>query len=212
MKRSQPATDADQPTGYLIGYARVSTQDQDPQMQIDKLRAAGCDPNHIHVETISGVRAKRPMLERCLKDCRRGDTLVVYKLDRLGRSLLDLMSKLADLDRRGIKFRSLTEGIDTSTPVGRFATHMIGALAQFERDLIAERTRDGIRAKIARGEWHGGKPTFDRAKAENLLRDGHDAGAVAKAVGISRARIYQLFPYSVREKLRAAGKRKRGKG
>lgn len=212
MERSQPAPDADQPTGYLIGYARVSTQDQDPQMQIDKLRAAGCDPNHIHVETISGVRAKRPMLERCLKDCRRGDTLVVYKLDRLGRSLLDLMSKLADLDRRGIKFRSLTEGIDTSTPVGRFATHMIGALAQFERDLIAERTRDGIRAKIARGEWHGGKPTFDRAKAEKLLRDGHEASAVAKAVGISRARIYQLFPYPVREKLRQAGKRNRGKG
>lgn len=209
MKRSKPAPiETFEPTGLLIGYARVSTPDQDPQMQVDLLLKAGCLPEHIHVETASGVKANRPELERALKDARRGDTFVVYKLDRLGRSLLDLITKLNDLSQRGIAFRSLTEGIDTTTPVGRFAAMMIGALAQFERDLISERTRDGIAGVKARGGYHGGKPTFDREKAKALFRKGHDAREVAKFVGVTRSRLYQLFTAEERERLAREGKRK----
>lgn len=214
MKRSKPAPkDVDEPTGYLIGYARVSTSDQDPQMQIDALRKAGCHSQHIHVETISGVKAQRPMLERALKDARRGDTFVVWKLDRLGRSILDLLSKLQDLEQRGIKFRSLTEGIDTTTPGGRLLVNVMASLAQFERDLIVERTRAGIRAKKERGEHHGGKPTFDHEKARQGFRDGLDGKEVARLVGVSPSRIYQLFPQHERDALRHEGerqKRKRG--
>lgn len=202
-----PAIDDQEPVGYLIGYARVSTGDQDPQMQIDALSKAGCDPMHIHVETVSGVKKQRPMLERALKDCRRGDTFVVWKLDRMGRSLLDLITKLAELERRGIAFRSLTEGIDTATPGGRLIMHVMASLAQFERDLIVERTRAGIRAKIERGERHGAEPTFDHDAARQAFRRGLDSAEVARHVGVTRARIYQLFPKAVRDALRLEGEK-----
>src|SRR5690606_3644790 len=133
-----------QPTGRLIGYARVSTPDQSVDMQLDALRRAGVPEDNLWWETKSGIRSKRPRLELALTQAVRGDTTVVFKLDRLGRSLRDLIDKLADLDKRGIGFRSLTEGIDTTTPIGRFAFHMLGALAQFERDLTVERTRHGM--------------------------------------------------------------------
>lgn len=212
MKSSKPAAkDDDEPTGFMVGYARVSTADQDPAMQVQALQRAGCHTQHIHVETASGVKAKRPMLERCLKDCRRGDTLVVWKLDRLGRSLLDLITKLQDLERRGVAFRSLTEGIDTATPGGRLIMHVMASLAQFERDLIVERTRAGIRAKKERGEHHGGKPTFNHEKARQGFRDGLDGAEVAKLVGVSKSRIYQLFPQMERDALRIEGERQRRK-
>jgi DNA invertase Pin-like site-specific DNA recombinase len=210
MKRSKrahnnpPEPVEDQP-GVLIGYARVSTPDQDPAMQVQALERAGCDPVHIHVETASGVKQQRPMLERALKDARRGDTFVVWKLDRMGRSLLDLINKLAELERRGIAFRSLTEGIDTSTPGGRLIMHVMASLAQFERDLIVERTRAGIRAKKERGERHGGEPTFDHDVARQGFRDGLDGVEVAKLCGVSRSRIYQLFPQEARDALRLEG-------
>lgn len=214
MKKIQPAPkEPGEPTGYLIGYARVSTADQSPEMQVQALQRAGCHTQHIHVETASGVKRARPMLERCLKDCRRGDTLVVWKLDRLGRSLIDLITKLQDLERRGIAFRSLTEGIDTTTPGGRLIMHVMASLAQFERDLIVERTRAGIRAKKERGGYHGGTPTFDREKARQGFRDGLDGKEVARLVGVSPSRIYQLFPQHERDALRHEGerqKRKRG--
>lgn len=196
-----------EPTGYMIGYARVSTPDQDPQMQIDALMRAGCLPDHIHVETASGVKQKRPMLERALKDARRGDTFVVYKLDRFGRNLLDLITKLQALDKRGIRFRSLTEGIDTSTAIGRLLMHIIGALAEFERELIKERTEHGVRAKIERGGYHGGKPTFDHEKARKLFRQGKDGIEVARAVGVTKSRIYQLFDADERERLLREGEK-----
>lgn len=209
MKRTKPAPKIEEPEpeGFLIGYARVSTSDQDPQMQIDALQKAGCHTQHIHVETISGVKAQRPMLERALKDCRRGDTFVVWKLDRMGRSLLDLITKMAELERRGIAFRSLTEGIDTSTPGGRLILHVMASLAQFERDLIVERTRAGIRAKMERGERHGAEPTFDHEMARQGFRDGMDSSAVARHVGVTRARIYQIFPKAVRDALALEGEK-----
>lgn len=209
MKRTHPAPkhQAPEPEGYLIGYARVSTADQDPQMQIDALRKAGCHSQHIHVETISGVKAQRPMLERALKDARRGDTFVVWKLDRMGRSILDLITKLAELEKRGIAFRSLTEGIDTSTPGGRLIMHVMASLAQFERDLIVERTRAGIRAKKERGERHGAEPTFDHEKARQGFRNGLDSDGVARLVGVTRSRIYQLFPKALRDTLKLEGEK-----
>lgn len=215
MKSSKPAPkEPDEPSGLMIGYARVSTADQDPQMQVQALEKAGCELRHIHVETASGVKARRPELERALKDARRGDTFVVWKLDRMGRSILDLITKLAELERRGIAFKSLTEGIDTSTPGGRLIMHVMASLAQFERDLIVERTRAGIRAKKERGERHGGEPTFDHEMAKQGFRDGLDGVEVAKLVGVSRSRIYQLFPQAVRDALRLEGetlKRKKPK-
>jgi DNA invertase Pin-like site-specific DNA recombinase len=209
MKRTKPALKQppadDEPAGIMIGYARVSTPDQDPQMQVQALIKAGCDPQHVHEEVASGVKRERPMLERALKDARRGDTFVVWKLDRMGRSLLDLINKLAELERRGIAFRSLTEGIDTSTPGGRLIMHVMASLAQFERDLIVERTRAGIRAKKERGERHGGAPTFDHELARQGFRDGLDGVEVAKLVGVTRSRIYQLFPQEARDALRLEG-------
>lgn len=209
MKRTHPAPKIEEaePDGYLIGYARVSTADQDPQMQIDALRKAGCHSQHIHVETISGVKAQRPMLERALKDARRGDTFVVWKLDRMGRSILDLITKMAELEKRGIAFKSLTEGIDTSTPGGRLIMHVMASLAQFERDLIVERTRAGIRAKKERGERHGAEPTFDHEKARQGFRNGLDSDAVARLVGVTRSRIYQLFPKALRDTLKLEGEK-----
>ena len=129
------------------GYARVSTDDQDPAAQIDALRAAGCDP--IFVEHASGGTMERPEWQACNRGLGRGDTLTVVRIDRLGRSLTDLVSTLDDLAARGVHFRSLTEGIDTSTPLGRMFYQLAAAFAEYERALIRERTCAGIDAARA---------------------------------------------------------------
>jgi DNA invertase Pin-like site-specific DNA recombinase len=133
----------------------VSTDDQSPALQIDALRQAGCDT--IFEEHISGAAKSRPALGRALKRLRPGDTLVIWKLDRLGRSLPHLLDVVAGLDRRKIGFRSLSEAIDTTTAGGRLLFHVMGALAEFERSLIAERTKAGMAAAKARGK-HIGRP------------------------------------------------------
>src|ERR1044071_2373210 len=120
----------------LVGYARVSTLDQDPALQLDALAAARCTKTFDY--RASGARAGRPGLQRALDDVREGDVLVVWKLDRLGRSLAHLIETVAALEQRGIGFRSITEAIDTTTPGGRLVFHLFGALGQFERDLIRE--------------------------------------------------------------------------
>jgi hypothetical protein len=124
--------------GHLLGYARVSTTDQQPQLQVDALERAGC--YRVFTETASGARADRPTLEQLLDQLRPGDTLVVWKLDRLGRSLRHLVDTVTGLADRGIGFRSLQEAIDTTTPGGKLVFHVFAALAEFERDLIRERT------------------------------------------------------------------------
>ena len=126
----------------ITGYARVSTADQDPTSQIEALRAAGCDP--IYVEHASGATMERSQWSECNRGLGRGDTLVVVRIDRLGRSLADLVSTLDDLGTRGVHFRSLTEGIDTSTALGRMFYQLAGAFAEYERTLISERTRAGL--------------------------------------------------------------------
>ena len=139
----------------LIGYARVSTDDQDTRLQIDALKRAGCE--RIYEESASGSRTDRPELAKALAHGRKGDVVVVWKLDRLGRSLPHLIDTVHDLEERKIAFRSLTDSIDTTTASGRMFFHMMGALAQFERDLIRERTHAGLKAARERGNV-GGRP------------------------------------------------------
>jgi DNA invertase Pin-like site-specific DNA recombinase len=135
--------------GHLLGYARVSTTDQQPQLQVDALEGAGC--YRVFTETGSGARTDRPILEQLLDQLRPGDTLVVWKLDRLGRSLRHLVDTVTTLADRDVEFRSLQEAIDTTTPGGKLVFHVFAALAEFERDLIRERTAAGLPA--ARGPW-----------------------------------------------------------
>src|SRR5437764_1930616 len=138
-----------------IGYARISTGEQTLALQEDALKAAGCE--RLLTDTASGAKTERPGLAKALEQLRSGDSLVVWRLDRLGRSLRHLIDTLLELDSRGVGFKSLTESIDTTTPGGKLIFHVFGALAEFERDLIRERTNAGLAAARARGR-KGGRP------------------------------------------------------
>lgn len=140
----------------LIGYARVSTDEQNPALQFDALTNAGCQ--RIFADSASGAAPSRPALEQALSSLEFGDTLVVWKLDRLGRSLSHLIGLVAQMEDRGVALRSLSEAIDTSTASGRLLFHVMGALAEFERALISERTRAGMAAARARGAVIGRPP------------------------------------------------------
>lgn len=175
----------------LLGYARVSTGMQTPDLQLDALTAAGCD--RTWTDRASGAHAHRPALDELLDYARAGDTLVVWRLDRLGRSVAHLVQTVAGLDERGIGFRSLTEAIDTTTAGGRLLLHVFAALAEFERELVHERTAAGLHAARARGRV-GGRPTVmtadKRAAADELLRrPDATTAAVARALGVSRASL-----------------------
>src|SRR5579883_1047101 len=150
-----------------IGYARISTGDQTLALQEDALRKAGCE--RLFQDIASGARAERPGLAKALEQLRAGDTLVVWRLDRLGRSLQHLLATLTDLDKRGIGFKSLTENIDTTTPGGRLVFHIFGSIAEFERDLIRERTNAGLNAARARGH-KGGRPPARRSVTQQRWR------------------------------------------
>ena len=159
------------------GYARVSTDDQNPALQLAALKKAGCQAV-FKDEGISGATTRRPALLRCLKNLEHGDTLIVWKLDRLGRSLRDLITMLDDLRARGVKFHSLTEAIDTATPTGRAMWQMIGVLAELERSLISERTRAGVKVAQRRGVKFGRKPRLTPEQindARNLIEKGEAA-------------------------------------
>ncbi len=175
----------------IYGYARVSTEDQKADLQINALKKAECD--YVYTDTISGSVKKRPELNRCLETLRPGDTLIVWKLDRLGRSLSHLVEVLSDLQKRGIAFRSLTEAIDTETAAGRLMGHILGALAEFERTLIVERTQAGLKAAKKRGIKLGRKPSLSedqRKHARELLDKGESPMAVAKLLNVCRATLY----------------------
>src|SRR6202049_3515375 len=171
------------------GYARVSTDDPPPALQLTALKRAGCK-TVFKDDGLSGATPKRPALLRCLKKLEHGDTLMVWKLDRLGRSLRDLITMLDDLKQRGVKFKSLTEAIDTETPTGRAMWQMIGVLAELERSLISERTRAGVKAAQRRGVKFGRKAklTPDRLALARKLIDHDDKTPTeaAKIMGISR--------------------------
>jgi DNA invertase Pin-like site-specific DNA recombinase len=180
----------------LIGYARVSTLDQTLALQRDALTAAGCIP--ICTDTISGSKDRRPGLDDALSRLRAGDTLVVWRLDRLGRSLKHLIDTVQELDQRAVGFRSLTEQIDTTTPGGTLIFHVFGALAQFERALIVERTQAGLAAARARGRT-GGRPRgttrYDAKKlalAQHLAADQHRSiTEICQTLGIARTTYYR---------------------
>ena len=181
--------------GYRIGYARVSTLEQDEALQRDALIAAGCQK--VFVDKASGKLEHRPALDAMIEQLRPGDSVTVWRLDRLGRSLRHLIDTVADLEARGVAFRSLTESIDTSTPGGKLTFHLFGALAEFERDLIRERTMAGLAAARARGR-NGGRPTvWTPAKLEvarSMHRAGeHDVTTIARVVGVSRASVYRAL-------------------
>src|SRR5713101_3231156 len=163
--------------GMKYGYARVSTDDQTPALQLAALKKAGCKMV-FKDDGLSGATTKRPALLRCLKKLELRDTLIVWKLDRLGRSLRDLITMLDDLKRRGVKFRSLTEHIDTDTPTGRAMWQMIGLLAELERSLISERTRAGVKAAKRSGVKFGRKRKLNPQQidhARKLIDEGeHD--------------------------------------
>jgi DNA invertase Pin-like site-specific DNA recombinase len=177
----------------LVGYGRVSTTDQNLDLQKDALQAAGCE--RLLTDTVSDARAERPGLTAALNECRSGDTLVVWKLDRLGRSLPHLVETVRDLNARGVGFKSLQEQIDTTTSGGTLIFHIFAALAEFERDLIRERTNAGLAAARARGR-NGGRPKgVDQKKqkaAVALKKDGrHSIREICDIVGISRNTYYK---------------------
>ena len=163
----------------LIGYARVSTDDQATHSQVDTLKAAGCQD--IHEEHASGASNSRPVLRRLLASVRRGDVLVVVRLDRLARSVSHLLEVICQLDARGAHFRSLSDPIDTASPQGMFTLQVLGAMAQLERALISERTKAGIRAAMARGRRPGNPGLRSRdSSAIQKLKSARDRIHMAK--------------------------------
>lgn len=175
----------------LIGYARVSTADQSPQLQLDALTLAGC--TRIFTEQASGARQDRPELAAALDYVRADDALVVWRLDRLGRSLQHLIATVNDLHARQVGFVSLTEAIDTTTAGGRLIFHIMGALAEFEREIIRERTLAGLAAARASGKASGRRPADARrvTAGRELVGSGHSVSEAARIVGLGRSTLYR---------------------
>jgi len=178
----------------LLGYARVSTLEQNPDAQVDALSAAGC--SRVWIDKASGATTSRPELSDLFSHLRAGDTLVVWRLDRLGRSLPHLLETVQQLEERGIAFRSLTEQIDTSTPGGRLIFTIFGALAEFERNLIRERTQVGLAAARARGRTGGRPPkmTPNKIRQAKKMRDsGMSQLEIAEILGVGRTTLYRYL-------------------
>lgn len=181
----------------LVGYARVSTQDQNLDLQIEALTQAGC--KKLFEDKISGSRAERPGLAKTLEMLREGDTLVVWKLDRLGRSVKNLVDLIGSLHKQGVQFKSLTDAIDTGTPSGRFFFHVMASLAEMERDLTIERTRAGLEVARQLGRKGGRKRQMTDSKIESakkLLANGVPPRDVAKNLGVSVPTLYRWIPAS----------------
>jgi len=183
----------------LIGYARVSTQEQEPQLQLDALEKAGCDKNKIFIDKVSGAKAERPGLNQCLAELKPGDTLLVWRLDRLGRSMPHLVSLIEELKAKNIGFKSICDGaIDTTTASGELIFNIFSSLAQFERRLIQERTRAGLEAARARGRKGGRKKveaTNPRVQMAKKMHKNHDMSIddICKTLKISRASFYRYI-------------------
>jgi DNA invertase Pin-like site-specific DNA recombinase len=181
----------------LVGYARVSTQDQNLDLQNEALVQAGCEK--IFGDKLSGSRAERPGLTKALEMLRAGDTLIVWKLDRLGRSVKNLVDLVGELHEQGVQFKSLTDAIDTGTPSGRFFFHVMASLAEMERELTVERTRAGLEAARQLGRKGGRKPKMTPSKiasAKKLLASGVPPKEVAQNLGVSIPTLYRWVPAS----------------
>ncbi len=185
----------------VVGYARVSTADQDPALQLDALAAAGCDRIFTEnasgcAENAKGAKVERPELAACLDYLRAGDTLVIWRLDRLGRSLRQLLDVVDQLQTREIELRSLTDGIDTTTPAGTLTFHVFGAIAEFERSLISERTRAGLQAARRRGAELGRQRVVTPAKLVSALAlqaEGMSVREIADEIGVSKTALYEAL-------------------
>ncbi|AWB26089.1 MULTISPECIES: recombinase family protein [Methylobacterium] len=192
----------------LLGYARVSIDDQTALLQLEALEAAGCE--RTFSEPASGAAAGRPVLAELLNHSRRGDTLVVWRLDRLGRSLPHLIETVQKLERRGVGLQSLTEGIDTTAPNGRLVFHLFGALAQFEREVIHERAMVGLAAARARGRKGGRPPKLSAEKlqvAQRLLKDPKlTVSEVARTLGVHRSTLHKALNGAVAKQVDGVGR------
>lgn len=184
--------------GQRIGYARVSTDDQNLDLQLDALHRAGIADDCLYSDTASGKDAERKELAACLKALREGDTLVVWRLDRLGRSLPDLVRIIGELEKKGVGFESLTEKIETSSAAGKLVFHVFAALAEFERNLIRERTRAGLVAARARGRSGGRRPKLTPQQIKEIKRLMTDptipVSQIAERYDVSRTTIYKVAP------------------
>lgn len=180
----------------IWGYARVSTAQQDLGPQMAALAGAGVDPGHVVTDTISGSRAGRPGLDRLLEQLQYGDVLTVWKLDRLGRSVSHLVGLVEKLGERGIQFRSLTDGLDTTTTSGQFMFNVVAAMAQFERDLNKERTAVALAALREKGVALGRPSRITQGQYDvihNLHEQGKSERAIASSVGLSRSTVRRVF-------------------
>ncbi len=186
----------------IIGYARVSTKDQNLALQIDALEKAGCDKENIFQEKVSGSKANRPELKKMIGQLRKGDVVVIWKLDRLGRSLRDLVNLVTEIQAKGAELKSLNDQIDTTTAHGKLTFHLFAALSEFERDIISERTRAGLESARARGR-KGGRPkglskeAKDKAiVAETLYKQGQmSINEICDHLSISRSTLYKYLRY-----------------
>ena len=180
--------------GRLVGYARVSTQDQTTALQIDALKAAGCI--EIHQDRVGGSVVRRLGLDAALSSLTTGDVLVVWRLDRLGRSLAHLVELVNELEGRGVGFRSLSDAIDTTSAGGRLVFHIMASLAEFERSLIGERTRAGMAAARARGSMVGRRRALTPAQLDHarlLIEKGESPSVVARSLGCGRSTLYRAL-------------------
>ena len=185
-------TPSETKAGELFGYARVSTDEQDVLMQMEALRRAGVPEHRIYQDKRSGKDLKRVGLNDCFSHMRRGDVLVVWRFDRLSRSLRDLLNVFDDLQARGIQLRSIHEQLDTTSPMGKLMFQLAGMLAEFERALIAERTKLGMQTARAHGRKFGPKPVLTDAKLERavaMLRAGKSVSEVAKRMGVANVTL-----------------------
>jgi len=194
----------------LIGYARVSTEEQNLDLQTDALQKAGCE--RVFSDKVSGVASERKGLAHTLEMLRPGDVLVVWRLDRLGRSLKDLIELVGELEQKSIGFRSLTENIDSTSPGGKLVFHLFGALAEFERNLIRERTLAGLKAARARGRKGGRREVMDEKKirqAQALMADPRNTiKDICKTLGIGRTSFYKYV--KIRDKNKTNETNKKG--
>jgi DNA invertase Pin-like site-specific DNA recombinase len=200
-RNRSPGSSRSSNTSMLIGYARISTHDQTLSLQKDALEKAGCEK--IFTDTVSGTKAERKGLTEALSHLREGDTLVVWRLDRLGRSLRHLIDTVTELNARGVEFKSLQENIDTTTSGGKLVFHIFGALAEFEREIIKERTRAGLTSARSRGKV-GGRPKALTAKEMQILRNmasdkSLTVSDICKTLGIGRTTFYRYVKAGERE-------------
>lgn len=189
----------------VYGYARVSTIAQDVEVQVAALTAAGVEEGRITVDHVSGTRANRPGLDHLLGQLEEGDVLTVWKLDRLGRSVSHLVDLVDDLGRRGVQLRSITEGLDTTTSSGRLMFHLIAAMAQFERDLIRERTAAGLEAAKAKGVRLGRPSQVTREQYQlikTMAAEGASQRKIAATCGVPRATVGRIIRDEVPSLLR----------